>query len=375
MCVATFCDVPDQMVVPIRFPHRSGGYRGVLVAAVLISVVIGAIRSWPMVTEAARRISSLELGAIAVLAGAWVVLVAVRALVYRATHPELRFVHGVALDQINLAATNALPGGSIIGIAARFRMGRSLGLSPEASGLTIAASGQAFALGRWMVAVAVAVRFFVVGHASDADRIVLIAAGGAFALAFALWKVVTGTGRPSRAMVTVVHSVHERLARRSDRIGRIRFDETVARLRRGIGRIVRERGPVLLCTGVLSTVASAAVMVLVLSTLTYGAGPATWDIVRAYLFARVATSFVPTPGNAGVLDGALVAGIVATGVDPSVALASVVLYRAVTFVAPMVLGGALWLLWRRRNGMETDAVVTDLDPGPTVVPDPLAAAA
>ena len=368
IAVATVTDVSDLVVAPIRSPRRSGGFRGVLALALLTALIVGAIRSWPMVTEAFTRIASLHPGALALLAGVWALLVVVRGLVYRSTHPELRLSHGVALDQVNLAANNALPGGSLIGIAARFRMGRSLGLSPEASGLTVAASGQAFALGRWVVVVVIALRFVVVGRSSDADHLVLVAAAAAFAIAFLMWRVVTGDGRVSQVVLSALTTLHRRVALRSVRMRRVRLEDTIARLRRGVGRIVRERGSTLLVAGMFSTVASALVMVVVVGVLTDGTGPGVWDLLRAYLFARVATSFIPTPGNAGVLDGALVAGIVATGVDPSVAIAAVVLYRAVTFVVPMVFGGAIWLVWRRRSAM---AVVLPATPTVDGAPDPV----
>ena len=214
----------------------------------------------------------------------------------------------------------------------------------------------------------IALRFVVVGRSSDADHLVLVAAAAAFAIAFLMWRVVTGDGRVSQVVLSALTTLHRRVALRSVRMRRVRLEDTIARLRRGVGRIVRERGSTLLVAGMFSTVASALVMVVVVGVLTDGTGPGVWDLLRAYLFARVATSFIPTPGNAGVLDGALVAGIVATGVDPSVAIAAVVLYRAVTFVVPMVFGGAIWLVWRRRSAM---AVVLPATPTVDGAPDPV----
>jgi uncharacterized membrane protein YbhN (UPF0104 family) len=74
--------------------------------------------------------------------------------------------------------------------------------------------------------------------------------------------------------------------------------------------------------------------------------------MRVYLVARVATSFVPTPGALAALDAALIAGLLSVGVDPQIATAAVLIYRATTFILPILLGGATYLGWRRWNGRQ-----------------------
>jgi UPF0716 protein FxsA len=63
-------------------------------------------------------------------------MVLARGAVYRHTHRDMRISHGVVLDQVNLAAVNGVPGGSLLGIALRYRVSRSLGHSSESAGLT-----------------------------------------------------------------------------------------------------------------------------------------------------------------------------------------------------------------------------------------------
>ena len=360
----------DLGVAPVRSPRRPGGLRGVLTLATVIAIAVGATRSWPLIVEAFHHITALEGRVLLILVVGWASLVVVRGLVHRATHPELRLTHGVLLDQVNLAASNSLPGGSLVGIAARFRIARTLGLSAEASGLTVAASGQAFALGRWVLALTVALGFILAGRGSDADLVVCGAALSAFAVAALSWRLLTGDGPLSRALLAIVHSIHRWAALRWVWARRFHPETTLDRVRRGAGKIVRERGTTLLLAGVLSSLASAAIVVVLASELGHATGPATWDVLRAYLLARVATSFVPTPGNVGALDGALIAGLVATGLDPSIAIAVVLVYRAVTFVAPIAVGAVVWLVWRRRRAPEQSpaSTQTPLDAVPSAEP-------
>ncbi|MBB4774481.1 lysylphosphatidylglycerol synthase domain-containing protein [Actinomadura welshii] len=61
-------------------------------------------------------------------------------------------------------------------------------------------------------------------------------------------------------------------------------------------------------------------------------------LVAAYLVAAAAGSAVPAPGGIGSTEAALVAALVALGITAGPALHAVLLFRAVTFWAPVPLG-------------------------------------
>jgi uncharacterized protein (TIRG00374 family) len=70
--------------------------------------------------------------------------------------------------------------------------------------------------------------------------------------------------------------------------------------------------------------------------------------LAAFAFVRLVTVLPVTPGGAGVTELGLV-GILAAGADHRVAghvTAAVLLYRAVTYVAPIPGGALAWLAWR-----------------------------
>ncbi len=58
------------------------------------------------------------------------------------------------------------------------------------------------------------------------------------------------------------------------------------------------------------------------------------------------SSFVPVPGGVGVVEAGLTGALVAAGVDPTTALAGVLVYRLLTHVAPIALGATLYVVWR-----------------------------
>jgi uncharacterized protein (TIRG00374 family) len=75
-------------------------------------------------------------------------------------------------------------------------------------------------------------------------------------------------------------------------------------------------------------------------------------VLAGLLVERTMTLLAFTPGGAGVVEVGTTGALMALGVDPTGALAGVLLFRAFVFVAEIPVGGATlagWLLARRRT--------------------------
>jgi uncharacterized membrane protein YbhN (UPF0104 family) len=315
----------------------------VCVLAVLVGLhaqIIGGIRS----------LLALDPGAMVAVACCVIALVLSRAAVNRLTHFGASMFQGFMLDQISLAATNAMPGGVVIGPAARYRVSRSFGHSPEQSAIGTFAAGQAFCFGRWLLVMVVIGHQFAVGSTSAADSMALISALGALAIGVGIWTVLATESTISRLLISLSQSWLNRLGLRWRRF-RNRDVATIAcSLRISASSLGGRRSCALICLGAASSLASGAIIVTVVTALGGGAGdPGVWALMRVYLLARVATSFIPTPGALAALDAALIAGLLSIGVDPQTATAAVLIYRATTFVLPVLLGAVTYLGWRRRS--------------------------
>jgi uncharacterized protein (TIRG00374 family) len=166
----------------------------------------------------------------------------------------------------------------------------------------------------------------------------------ALSLSCLIWSVLSKDSRSSRAVLHVLENLITRTSRSSGAFRRAKFRASVHRFRSGANDLVRERSPQLVVAGALSTLFGALILVVVIADLSPVA-VSSLDVLRAYLLARVATSFIPTPGGVGVLDGAITAGLIAAGVDPTIALSAVLVYRAITFALPIAIGSVLYLLW------------------------------
>jgi uncharacterized protein (TIRG00374 family) len=72
------------------------------------------------------------------------------------------------------------------------------------------------------------------------------------------------------------------------------------------------------------------------------------EVLAVFAFARLVTAIPITPGGAGLVEAALIAGLVGAGGDKSQVAAAVLIYRALTWALPILVGIACYLWWRRQ---------------------------
>ena len=73
------------------------------------------------------------------------------------------------------------------------------------------------------------------------------------------------------------------------------------------------------------------------------------EVLAVFAFARLATAVPFTPGGAGVVEAVLIGGLVAAGGDRAEVTAAVLIYRALTWGLPILVGIVAVLWWRRRS--------------------------
>lgn len=78
----------------------------------------------------------------------------------------------------------------------------------------------------------------------------------------------------------------------------------------------------------------------------FGAAPAVSVLVLAYFVGMLANT-LPLPGGIGGVDGGMIGALVAFGVDPSLAVLSVLAYRGFAFWLPIAPGALAWVSLRR----------------------------
>ena len=71
------------------------------------------------------------------------------------------------------------------------------------------------------------------------------------------------------------------------------------------------------------------------------------QVLAVFAFARLATAVPFTPGGAGVVEVVLIGGLVGAGGDREQVTAAVLVYRALTWALPILLGVGCWLWWHQ----------------------------
>jgi uncharacterized membrane protein YbhN (UPF0104 family) len=244
------------------------------------------------------------------------------------------------------ALSISLPGGPVFSTAYNFRRMRDLGASPAVASSCIALGG--VLSGAALVVVAALAELLRGGHEGLVATSVRL--GLALAVAVGVRALVRRPARLVALAGTALAGVN-RLRRRPAGSGLARVRAGVADLttvRMGRVDLVDAAGLALL-NWVLDG------MALVLCIRAVGAElPALVPLVLAYAAGMTAASLTVVPGGLGVVDGALVVGLLAAGAAAAPAIAAVVLYRLLSLG---LVGGLGWLLFLvdRRRGVDTAA--------------------
>jgi uncharacterized membrane protein YbhN (UPF0104 family) len=335
----TDLDTPDTGT-PARH-RRAAAVAVVVLVVLLVELVIG----WSSLLGALHQLRTPDwrwLGAAlaAELASMGTYARMQRALLRGAgTKVDIRRHVAVAYAAHSLSAT--LPGGPVFSTSFNFQQMRRFGASA--------------AVASWCIALS--------GVLSAGALVVIGAVGGILTRSTGSWSTLVGyllaamviavgvrivsqhphwLRRPAQALFGVVN----RLRRRPPEHGRDRLVGFVEQL-----RAVRVR-PRFFTAAVALAVANWLLDALCLwmCCVAVGAdGITAVQLVIAYSAGMAAASVPIVPGGLGIVDGALVLGLVAGGLTSASAVAAVVLYRLISFGFIIGAGWVVWLAIRYRN--------------------------
>ena len=117
--------------------------------------------------------------------------------------------------------------------------------------------------------------------------------------------------------------------------------------------LVEHRWRSITVTSLVSHLSLYAVLLVALRDVGVSDAEVSWaQVLAVFAFARLATAIPLTPGGVGFVEGVLVTGLVGAGGDPD-EVAAVVIYRALTWALPILVGIGCYLWWRRRSWTAT----------------------
>ena len=277
------------------------------------------------------------------------------AFVWMTVTPGLSFGRAMIMTQATTAITNTVPAGSAIGIGMTYAMLHSWGFSRSRTTIAVLVSGVWNAFAKLAIPVLALALVALQGNASAA-RITaaglgiggLIAAIVVFALMLRSERMAEKVGVVAGRVVSRLLALIRRPPVHGWEIATVKFrNQTVDLLEHGWFPITA------------ATVVSHLSLYLVLLVCLWDVGVSNaevnWaEVLAVFAFARLATAIPFTPGGAGVVEAVLITGLTAAGGDKPEVVAAVLVYRALTWGLPILVGVGC-LLWWRKQSLSTPA--------------------
>jgi uncharacterized protein (TIRG00374 family) len=322
----------------------------VAVSLLLIAVIFWYLLKDISLAEVWAAITAMTWGELAGLAvvAAW--NLCTYAFVWMTVTPGLSFGRAMVMTQATTAITNTVPAGSAIGIGMTYAMLHSWGFSRSRTTIAVLVSGVWNAFAKLAIPVLALALVALQGNASAARVTAaafgiggLIAAIVVFALMLRSERMAEKVGVTAGRVVSRLLALIRRPPVQGWEIATVKFrNRTVDLLEHGWFPITA------------ATVVSHLSLYLVLLVCLWDVGVSNaevnWaEVLAVFAFARLATAIPFTPGGAGVVEAVLITGLTAAGGDKPEVVAAVLVFRALTWGLPILVGVVCLLWWRKQS--------------------------
>jgi uncharacterized protein (TIRG00374 family) len=126
--------------------------------------------------------------------------------------------------------------------------------------------------------------------------------------------------------------------------------DTFVEFRNQTINVLRARWHVLTIATLIGHLSVFGVLLVSLRACGVDSSQVTWvEALAAWGLIRLLTAVPITPGGIGVVELGLSAALVGFGGHRAPVVAAVLIYRALTFLPPVILGAVLGLTWRRHR--------------------------
>ena len=298
------------------------------------------------------HISLLSVGCLLVLV---FLVVFARGYLLAASTPGLQITRAMNADQVALAAAYGIVvGGGPVGVAAKVTMFRKWGISSSNIATSLVATAVVPTFTTWGLAVGVHVPDVVRGSATTAESLSVVVGAATICFSAVFWTCVCLFERPVRVIAflsdrlrkTILKVTPRRFLRVREIIAALQphlFLESVRLELRDLFRVHAWR----IIQGALMVPFAAFLTLLFALRISGATEVSVIEALSAFALVRVIVSLSPIPGGVGLAEIGLVSLLTTAGASEVHAAGATMLYRAVTWLAPMVIGGCGWWRWRR----------------------------
>jgi uncharacterized membrane protein YbhN (UPF0104 family) len=276
-----------------------------------------------------------------------------------AAMPGLSTAKAAVNNQTSTTIANIVPFGGVVALGVTVGMFRSWGFAGSDTALLISTTGiwnSFMKLGLPIVALA---GLAVTGQATAALLApalvgLAILAGAILLFALALWKK-----QFARAIGTKLGAAYSWVRKLFRRPPITTWGEGAVRFRKDTIVLVSRRWIPLTLTTILSHLALGFILLLALRDVGVSAAEvSTLQVLAVFAFARLLSAAPITPGGVGLVELALIGGLYAAGrnhadvpleVFRTQITAAVLLFRTLTYLFQIPLGGFTYMIWRGKR--------------------------
>lgn len=304
--------------------------------------------------ESARDVSVMHLCFLGLIA---TTLIFARGALLASTLPGLSVPKAAVADQVALSAAYAIAvGGGPIGVAAKITMFNRWRFTSAAIGASLVATAVVPTFTTWIPAVAVHIPDTFRGNASRVEALAVIVGIVTILFNIGFWLSVLYLKKPIHVIAsfsqwtqrTIANAVPKRLKRAQRAVHGFDTDTFVHSTRGDLLLLLRARGMYMFGSAFAVTVTSFAAFLV--SLRAFNVNDITlFEALSAFTLLRVVVALSPLPGGVGLAEISSVALLTNYGADESLAVGATLLYRAVVWLLPMIVGGISWWFWSRKN--------------------------
>jgi uncharacterized protein (TIRG00374 family) len=313
------------------------------------------------VWAAIRDMTWLELSTLGLLA-IW--NLCTYAFVWMSVTPGLTFGRGMLMTQSTTAVANTVPGGSAIGIGMTYAMLGSWGYSRSRSTTAVLVSGVWNSFIKLGMPVLALVLLALQGNATGGRVTAALLGIAGLVGSIAVFALILRSEEMARRVGLAAGRAASRvlgLLRRPPVHG---WELATVKFRARTIDLVAHRWIAITTTSLVSHVSLYLVLLVALRDVGISDHQVGWaEVLAVFAFARLATAIPFTPGGVGFVEAVLIAGLTAAGGPRAEVTAAVLVYRALTWGLPIVVGVGCYLWWRRSSVRPAPAVAAGQDVG------------
>ncbi len=332
---------------------------GLAIVAVVLWLLFTRLVSWSDVVEAVRDLSSKDW---ALLAAVTLVRLAIEPLLLMAATPKLSWSRALPGFLAPAATASVIPGPS--DLAVRYAMFRSWGYSGAQTSASVMLVFLYNTLAKVALPLVGACLFLAFGRSNaQLETVAIIAAGiltGTVVLIALLLRSETTARRIGHAVGTAAKRVASWFRITTPETLAVDLADRAAHFRDRTGNVVRTRTPLAAAAAAAGQAALFAILLVSVRSVGIGSEQLDWvAIFAAFALVQILTTVPITPSGLGVAEAAYVALLTAastTELADQVAAAAII-YRLLSWVIIIPLGGIAWVWWgrSRRAGQSAES--------------------